>query len=222
MPGGCPGGGAPETSRPEALMEGAPQPRRQRPPPRVQVRVSNLAAPSHRAGEQELRSLATPSLHLGVGGSSPDPATSCLSCPICTHSRAVCNLQGTRRVAGIWRGEVARPGHWGRVAGRDMRSRDRAESPSGTGGPGRRRLHAWGPGSPPGRNPVPRRPAASRTKVAAAPGAGRPTGAAAPRPWQPRRPTQAGRAFGPFRPSALGSFRRGRRRWRGRGGGRAW
>ena len=73
---------------------------------------------------------------------------------------------------------MARPGRGGGSRGRGMRSRDLAESPCGTGGPGWRRLRAWEPGSRPGRSQNPRRPVAVRTKVAAVPDARRPAGPA--------------------------------------------
>lgn len=105
VPGGCRGLG--ERSR-GALMEGVFQAavQSERPPQPGEVAPTTSrageavaqAAPSHRAGGTG--HLASPALQLGWGGSSPDPAPSCLSFPLCTHSRTVCNLREPPCVAG--------------------------------------------------------------------------------------------------------------------------
>lgn len=111
-------------------------------------------------------------------------------------------------------------------AGGDLRSRRGAAVPAGTGGPGPGADSRLGPGVLPHSAPQPEarslQPVARQNKSG---GRARRTRAPQARPSPGRLPppaTHGRRAFGPSAPSALGSFRRGRRRWRGRGGGRAW
>lgn len=156
-------------------------------------------------------------------------APSCLSFPVCTQTLGPSvTCRGHFAITSIGRGEEAQVGAVAsprRLASKEARSelrRGRAARAGPDGlGRDRRRLRAWGPRLEP-RAPSPRVPRfrqrqnkSGRLLCALRVPQARPSAAAL-------RLTQRRRAFAPFHPSALGSFRRGRRRWRGRGGGRAW
>lgn len=193
-------------------------------PPPLTDEVSALGTPWPRTGAQES---CVPLTSLSGRGSNPGPATSCLGFPTSTSSRAdlraVCNLQEATthrwRLAG--RSERARLGsprtsRAGKRVAATGQSPDRRARPALTP---RRRVWSAARLPPPALD-GPRSPVGSLNKSggrAGSPGTRRPgrrPAASLPDTPQPR--------LRPFRPRALGSFRRGRRRWRRRGGGRAW